>query len=836
MSDPKNRIEIQKKTIYFPFFRFHPYPGPHLKLCLPSLFSPWRQHSKLIHASEPPPTPLFLGVPVNTFRIRTLFVTLALVAFSLGGLLVGCGGSASAPAAPADTIAPTLAITGTTSTPTSAPVTLTFIFSEDVGTSFVAADVTVTNGTAAVAVTKVDTTHYTLVVTPALNSSGNMTASVAIGAFSDVAGNANTAAVTATQPYNTVLSYTVEDFNTAGVTYKATDFGGTASVITSTGVPAGGPANKVVQITKTSGAEVWAGTTLSVGYLDSIPKLPFSATAHKISAVIYSATATSFKLKVEDANDGTHSVETDAVTAAAGWQTLTFDFATQSSGTAALNLAYTYNKVSIFPAFGAAGTGLVYYVGPLTFIGASAPAAPALADTVAPTVTISGTSGTAITGPVTLTFTFSEDVGTSFTASDVTVTGATAASSVTKVDATHYTLLVTPPTSATGSITIGIAVGAFSDLVGNLNAAAASATQTYNTVVAVASYAVIDFNTSGLTYKATDFGGTATTLSASGAPAGGPSTPVAKVIKTTGAQSWGGTTFSVGYLDSVGRLPFSASNTTLMVVIYCPTAGVTIKLKAEDAQDPTHTVEADVTAAAGWQTLTFNMATQAAGTAALNLAFTFNKVSIFPEFGTTPAVDKTYYVGPITFMGATGPSAPPLSAPTGATAPTTVPATPSVAAANVISLYTSSATYTNVPVDTWGTSWSVGTASDYTIVGTSKVVKKYATLQYAGMEFLNPGPHLNLSTMTHMHVDVWTPDATQFSVKLVGFSGNTAGAEFQVNYTSSTITKGTWVSLEIPLSSFTGVTLSSIGQLLWVDNTPNVENGTFFLDNIYFHK
>ena len=154
----------------------------------------------------------------------------------------------------------------------------------------------------------------------------------------------------------------------------------------------------------------------------------------------------------------------------------------------------------------------------------------------------------------------------------------------------------------------------------------------------------------------------------------------------------------------------------------------------------------------------------------------------------------------------------------------------------MISLYTSSGTYTNVPVDTWGTSWSVGTASDYTIAGTSKVVKKYAALQYAGMEFLNPGPHLNLSTMTYMHVDVWTPDATQFSVKLVGFSGSTAGAEFQVNYTSSTITKGAWVSLEIPLSSFTGVTLSSIGQLLWVDNTPAIENGTFFLDNIYFHK
>ena len=93
-----------------------------------------------------------------TDRFRRTFLTLALLVFSL---LMGCGGTSSPPAAPADTTAPTVAISGTTATPTSAPVTLSFTFSEDVGTSFTASDVTVTNGTAAAAVTKVDTTHYT---------------------------------------------------------------------------------------------------------------------------------------------------------------------------------------------------------------------------------------------------------------------------------------------------------------------------------------------------------------------------------------------------------------------------------------------------------------------------------------------------------------------------------------------------------------------------------------------------------------------------------------------------------------------------------------------------
>ena len=62
------------------------------------------------------------------------------------------------------------------------------------------------------------------------------------------------------------------------------------------------------------------------------------------------------RLKVEDAADNTRSVETEALTTKVNaWETLTFDFANQASGTAALNLAYTYNKVSIFFDFGKTG-------------------------------------------------------------------------------------------------------------------------------------------------------------------------------------------------------------------------------------------------------------------------------------------------------------------------------------------------------------------------------------------------------------------------------------------------------------------------------------------------
>ena len=60
------------------------------------------------------------------------------------------------------------------------------------------------------------------------------------------------------------------------------------------------------------------------------------------------------------------------------WETLTFDFANPASGTAALNSAYTYNKVSIFFNFGVTGatTGAkTYYFDDVTFIGGGGAAA-----------------------------------------------------------------------------------------------------------------------------------------------------------------------------------------------------------------------------------------------------------------------------------------------------------------------------------------------------------------------------------------------------------------------------------------------------------------------------
>ena len=99
-------------------------------------------------------------------------------------------------------------------------------------------------------------------------------------------------------------------------------------------------------------------------------------------------------------------------------------------------------------------------------------------DIVAPTVAITdNVAGATATGPVTFTFTFSEDVGTSFTVEDLVVAGGTAGA-LAKTDATHYTLVVTP-TGASGTVTVSLAANKFEDIAHNPNTAAATQSQAF---------------------------------------------------------------------------------------------------------------------------------------------------------------------------------------------------------------------------------------------------------------------------------------------------------------------------------------------------------------------
>lgn len=133
--------------------------------------------------------------------------------------------------------------------------------------------------------------------------------------------------------------------------------------------PAGGT-NKVGKVVKPgSGVPFYCGSTVVTVANGGFPAIPFSSTATSLTVRVYSPdVGIPVRLKVEDITDGTKSVETEAVTTVAGWQTLTFNFANAASGTPVLNLSTSYTKATIFFDFGTMGTGKTYYFDDVTFI------------------------------------------------------------------------------------------------------------------------------------------------------------------------------------------------------------------------------------------------------------------------------------------------------------------------------------------------------------------------------------------------------------------------------------------------------------------------------------
>ena len=73
----------------------------------------------------------------------------------------------------------------------------------------------------------------------------------------------------------------------------------------------------------------------------------------------------------------------------------------------------------------------------------------------------------------------------------------------------------------------------------------------------------------------------------------------------------------------------------MSVKVYSPAAGLKIKLKIEDNTDPNKSVETDVltTKANEWETMVFDFSNQVTGTPALNASLTYDKASIFFDFG-----------------------------------------------------------------------------------------------------------------------------------------------------------------------------------------------------------
>jgi len=286
------------------------------------------------------------------------------------------------------------------------------------------------------------------------------------------------------------------------------------------------------------------------------------------------------------------------------------------------------------------------------------------------------------------------------------------------------------------------------------------------------------------------------------------SASVAKYIVNTNGQPWAGL-----WSNNLTDFTFTADNCIVKVMVYKDViSDFTVKFE-NDNVSVAFEKKVSNTVVNQWEELTFDFTNQ--------IGASVTRLVIIPDFPATRTAGSTNYWDNISFNAGT----PPVS-----NVPTTASPLPTVQASKVISMF--SRAYTNVGVDTWRTSWSNASYTEEVVASTT--VKKYSNLVFVGIE--TTGANLiNASAMTHFHVNVWTPDMTTFRVKLVDFGANAiwSGGDDVEHELSFTPALSGWVSLDIPLANFTGLTTKAhIAQLIF----SGAPTGTVYVDNIYFYN
>jgi hypothetical protein len=294
-------------------------------------------------------------------------------------------------------------------------------------------------------------------------------------------------------------------------------------------------------------------------------------------------------------------------------------------------------------------------------------------------------------------------------------------------------------------------------------------------------------------------------------PAAGGANTSATVAKFNARQS--GQAWALCFTDDIEPFQFDNTNTTITIMVY-KTAISNVGIKFEGTS-PAAEVDVPNTQVNQWETITFNFSAFVGNS--------YDRLIVIPDFVARPADRVVYFDN--------------IQLPDGNVAPVPEPETPAPTptynASDVISLFSNA--YTNVTVDTWSADWDVADVSDLQVQGDD--IKRYTGLSFAGIEFTNN--LIDATNMAYFHMDVWTPNDTEspntFKVKLVDFGADGAysggdDVESELTFGSDVMATEAWVSLDIPLTSFTTLTTRQHLAQIVLSGTLT----TVYLDNIYF--
>jgi len=158
---------------------------------------------------------------------------------------------------------------------------------------------------------------------------------------------------------------------------------------------------------------------------------------------------------------------------------------------------------------------------------------------------------------------------------------------------------------------------------------------------------------------------------------------------------------------------------------------------------------------------------------------------------------------------------------------------------DVISIF--SDVYENEPVDFFNgffEPFQTTQSEDFTVNGDN--VLNYTNFNFVGIQFANPT--IDVTSMTHLRMDIFFPNefttGERFQIELISFGpdgafGGGDDSSQVVTFTRPFLIDQEWISLDIPLSSFSGIDdFSNIAQIIFIGN--NISN--FFADNIYFRR
>ncbi len=295
------------------------------------------------------------------------------------------------------------------------------------------------------------------------------------------------------------------------------------------------------------------------------------------------------------------------------------------------------------------------------------------------------------------------------------------------------------------------------------------------------------------------------------------SNKVRTVTTTAGGDTWKGVFFrpQTHYIDLT-------STKTVSVKVYSTTATY-FKGIIQAGQSGQETIELTTSEAhggTGWETLTFTFPTATGEWGELALRTNVDASGTLID----PAVE----VLEAHFDDLTAAQGSEIPAP--ASGPTDSPTAPTANAADVVAVFSDA--YTNIATNynpSWGQSGSVSTSYD---PGDGNNVMLYSNFNYQGTDLTST----DLTAMEKLHIDIWVADASVRTIKVSPIGGSET-------LVTVPVTSGAWNSVDIPLSSFTAVDFSAVGQLKFdgqfaADGTTSdtTVRSDVYLDNIYFYK